>query len=1105
MEYNFKMAFGGNFTAKNFKNTMHFIHAYNEAKLRLGAGATEDAIISNLSGYSPELARELLRAIKYQFGGVPTRDKETKFMKDYHSYMKKEYEEQRARVLQAQKDANEEKKFKSPNGLEYSASELKKAGEKAKKDASKSRFAKIMLIAIGAVLGSVLLPMLLTSAFAGVMAVTTISTLSAVGGITGLVAGGILGARVYDMGGRKERLENNNALAKFMAENIDAINLAESNLQSQQASLNSLEQEFDLGLNPASGMVESVAFNEVYDAYATEEIDENSTSKGREVVVEPQQALSQTASEITPDPELIDEAVKLPKVEIESSPIVEDLEDEDIYEKVREAEPSSVDKTENAPTSTYVPPTIDFSQFELANDDKQETTETVETAEPETEPAIETEVVEEEQKAEEIVVEEEHEEEPAEEIVVEEEHEEEPAEVIVEEVVEPEVVAHTFEPVTEERENEEAIKIETKEPEEEEMKVPGARTFEFAPEENSVVAPTFEPVPEERENEETIKIEPKELVAEEEIVGGAKTFELATEEENEQIEEPTSLLSDAVKKSKTSTLKAKYTRAINKGECSPVGQYMLVALREQAKENIDNCQSEEELNEVLEIATEEIKQIVDEYKKYTTRDGKNSAICLTELPASEQGKKAKETDLPAEFMARVPEKTYVSALKRGYVKTNEKLLDAYLKTVGADERTSKEVKNQAKLDTIQEMAEAKNFAGISTVLAENENSMNKVKDEIAKKVNENGSSIIVETMNAVSGEDEASLAEKKAEEERKQAEAEEKARIEALNNARQAKVNLISDVCGNSIRKYNKYADEACKKLEELKENAKSELESCESLEEVENVYDNLRYQFKDIEAEAEVESKLNQTKEIKVRSAESACRDAIKRYKSSAPANYASIAELEERTCVDIENSASIEEIGTIYEACNEELAKIIIECEKEEKTNSITKSCEKWNSKYQELAPNSTDKLAEFENKAIEQLKDCQSTEAVFAAFSDLSNELETLKREAEAEADLTRAKQEKIKAFKKACEKLMKKYDSFADAIVNLDNEAEEVIADCKNLDAIEKAYESLTANLREIEKVAEEKEKAEEEAEAREEELRKAEEAKAKEADAEEIEM
>ena len=84
-------------------------------------------------------------------------------------------------------------------------------------------------------------------------------------------------------------------------------------------------------------------------------------------------------------------------------------------------------------------------------------------------------------------------------------------------------------------------------------------------------------------------------------------------------------------------------------------------------------------------------------------------------------------------------------------------------------------------------------------------------------------------------------------------------------------------------------------------------------------------------------------------------------------------------------------------------------------------------------------------------------------------------------------------------------MKKYDGFADAIANLDNEAEKVIADCKNLDAIEKAYESLTANLREIEKVAEEKEKAEEEAEARAEELRKAEEAKAKEADAEEMEM
>ena len=299
MEYNFKLATGKTISAKKFANIMQFIHAYNDAKLRVGDGASESEILENLNGYTNDLARGMIPAIREQFGAVPTRAQEADFMRAYHQHIRREYEEQRAKVVEAQKEFQEKKDFTSPTGGNYSASELKQAGQKAKKDASRANWAKFLLIAAGAILLSFVLPMILSSTFVGLMSTATMSALSTVSGLAGLVGGGILGAKLYDMGGRKEKLENNSTLAKFMSANIDAINLREMSLKTQEEALKDLEKDFDLHHNATTGVMESTAFNRVYDAYATEPLSSRGMAGG------------EAGRVITPDPIVIDEARRM--------------------------------------------------------------------------------------------------------------------------------------------------------------------------------------------------------------------------------------------------------------------------------------------------------------------------------------------------------------------------------------------------------------------------------------------------------------------------------------------------------------------------------------------------------------------------------------------------------------------------------------------------------------------------------------------------------------------------------------------------------------------------------------------------------------------------
>lgn len=266
--YNFKRTFGDTFKVDTFSNVMNFIHSYNDASIKLGSN-NEEEILAELKGYDPAVASKILNAIKVQFGGVPSREKETQFMRDYYSYMKNTYEEQRAKVIQAQESCEKAKKYQAPNGVNYSAKELAKSGAKAKKKARNFRWLKFALVMAGAIAGSFLLPMVAVNLFAGVASVQAMSAISMITGIAGLVGGGLLGNRIANAGGRKERYLANKELAQFWDEMQESVNQEQAQLQAEEDKLRAIEKDFGLELDTTTSTMESEAFNNMYNQYST--------------------------------------------------------------------------------------------------------------------------------------------------------------------------------------------------------------------------------------------------------------------------------------------------------------------------------------------------------------------------------------------------------------------------------------------------------------------------------------------------------------------------------------------------------------------------------------------------------------------------------------------------------------------------------------------------------------------------------------------------------------------------------------------------------------------------------------------------------------------
>lgn len=269
MKYNFKGTGGSNFKISTLKNIMDFIHAYNDASARIGS-KKEAEILAELKGYEPAVASRILNAIKVQFGGVPSRADESQFMRDYYNYMKSTYDAQRAKVEHARKVCNEDKKYKAPNGATYTSSELAKNGEKARKKASRFRWAKFALIAVGAIAGSYLLPLVLVNVFAGVASVSAISAISMIGSIAGLIGGGILGNRIANANGRKDRYLANKELAKYWQEVQENVNQEQAELQAEEDKLRAIEKDFGLKLDEVTSTMGSEEFNNLYNEYANE-------------------------------------------------------------------------------------------------------------------------------------------------------------------------------------------------------------------------------------------------------------------------------------------------------------------------------------------------------------------------------------------------------------------------------------------------------------------------------------------------------------------------------------------------------------------------------------------------------------------------------------------------------------------------------------------------------------------------------------------------------------------------------------------------------------------------------------------------------------------
>ena len=339
MKYNFKLATGKTITAKRFANLMNFIHAYNDARLSVGDGASEGAILEHMSGYDIATARELVSGLKFQFGSIPTRAEETKFMKAYHDQIKSDYETQRANVVEAQKAFQEEKRYKSPSGVEYSASELKEAGKKAKKAASRATTFRWLAIAAGAIAGLLILPLISASLFTGLIPTSTLSFANGIAAVVGIGLGGVLAAGAHDkiFVGAKERLANNKALVEFWSQKREEVDSLEAKLAKQEEALKVLEKDFDLRLDKTTGLMKSTAFASVYDTYATEPLETRSAESAG------------SGRTITPDPIIIDEA--RPRVPESSAT------------RTAEAASTASSETTDAPEVTREAPTTPLSEL----------------------------------------------------------------------------------------------------------------------------------------------------------------------------------------------------------------------------------------------------------------------------------------------------------------------------------------------------------------------------------------------------------------------------------------------------------------------------------------------------------------------------------------------------------------------------------------------------------------------------------------------------------------------------------------------------------------------------------------------------------------------
>lgn len=286
MDYNFKRAMvrGGVLDKTTFSSMMNFVHLYNDARESGLESSTE--IISSLVRAGVTNAPAMFNMVARITGGtIPTIGEEAEFMGAYANYAYETMAENRTRVDALKEEFNNGARFTDGNGNTYSARDLKRAGQKAEKQVSKSKLARFALIAIGAIALSMLLPGLVSGLFVGMVSTATLSTITGISAIAGLIGGGILGKRIYDAGGRKARLDNNVLVRNLYRDNQDLIAEQELEMQNAMARQYELEDAFGIEMD-ASGHEIGSAYEDIYERFRRDRESEREETTETEVVEE---------------------------------------------------------------------------------------------------------------------------------------------------------------------------------------------------------------------------------------------------------------------------------------------------------------------------------------------------------------------------------------------------------------------------------------------------------------------------------------------------------------------------------------------------------------------------------------------------------------------------------------------------------------------------------------------------------------------------------------------------------------------------------------------------------------------------------------------------
>lgn len=153
-------------------------------------------------------------------------------------------------------------------------------------------------------------------------------------------------------------------------------------------------------------------------------------------------------------------------------------------------------------------------------------------------------------------------------------------------------------------------------------------------------------------------------------------------------------IDEAQRKKAISKLRGYATRRINASECSMVGRYELISLRESINGRIERCQNAGDVQSVIEEIKSEFAEIEADYKKYVASTNKNtkskkSTMHLHERSAEEKGSLADKHTRDDGASQVELDKTFYGSLYRSYTAQFSKMQEKYLDIIGATDEVKK--------------------------------------------------------------------------------------------------------------------------------------------------------------------------------------------------------------------------------------------------------------------------------------------------------------------------------------------------------------------------------------------------------------------------------